>query len=83
MNNVMIDITCEFLFADDCELNAVSVCEIQHNVDKFAAACSKLRLTICAKKTEVMYQPAPGKAYKEPTITIDDTEINVVTKFNT
>ena len=27
-------------------------------------------LTISIKKTEVLYQPAPGKPYKEPTVTV-------------
>ena len=31
-------------------------------------ACDSYDLTISMKKTEVVYQPAPGKPYKEPNI---------------
>ena len=33
------------------------------------------------KKTEVVYQPAPGKPYKEPTITVKGQRLQVVDKF--
>ena len=33
------------------------------------------------KKTEVVYQPAPGKPYKEPTITMKGQRLQVVNKF--
>ena len=38
-------------------------------------------LTISIKKTEVVYQPAPGKPYKEPTITVKGQRLQVVDKF--
>ena len=59
-----------FLFADDCILNAASEADMQHSIDKFAKACNNFGLTISTKKTEVMHQPAPGKTYTEPYITI-------------
>ena len=31
--------------------------------------------------TEVVYQPAPGKPYKEPTITVKGQRLQVVDKF--
>ena len=34
-----------------------------------------------SKKTEVVYQPAPGKPYKEPTITVKAQRLQVVDKF--
>ena len=34
-----------------------------------------------SKKTEVVYQPAPGKPYKEPTITVKGQRLQVVDKF--
>ena len=34
-----------------------------------------------SKKTEVVYQPAPGKPYKEPTITVKCQRLQVVDKF--
>ena len=38
-------------------------------------------LTISTKKTEVVHQPAPGKPYKEPTITVNGQKLKVVDKF--
>ena len=34
-----------------------------------------------SKKAEVVYQPAPGKPYKEPTITVKGQRLQVVDKF--
>lgn len=55
---VMSDIINEFLFADDCALNTATEADMQHNIDKFSAACNNFGLTI---STEVMHQLAPGK----------------------
>ena len=33
------------------------------------------------KKTEVVHQPAPGKSYSEPTITVNGQKLQVVDKF--
>ena len=38
-------------------------------------------LTISINMTEVVYQPAPGKPYKEPTITVKGQRLQVVDKF--
>ena len=38
-------------------------------------------LTISTKKTEVVHQPAPGKPYDEPTITVNGQKLKVVDKF--
>ena len=38
-------------------------------------------LTISIKKTEVVYQLAPRKPYKEPTITMKGQRLQVVDKF--
>ncbi len=51
----------DFLFADNCALNASSAADMQCSVDKFSSACNNFGLTISIKKTEVLYQPAPGK----------------------
>ena len=61
---------CDFLFADDCALNASSEDEMQWNMDTFSSACDAFGLTISTKKTEVMFQPAPHTNYSDPTITI-------------
>ena len=37
---------------------------------KVSDSCDSYDLTISIKKTEVVYQLAPGKPYKEPTITL-------------
>ena len=47
---VMIDIIRNFLFADDCALNAAFECDMQRSVDKFAAAYSNFGLTISTKR---------------------------------
>ena len=60
----------DFLFADDCALNATSEADMQHSIGKFDKACNNFGLTISTKKTEVMHQPAQGKTYIEPNITI-------------
>ncbi|XP_076055151.1 uncharacterized protein LOC143033544 [Oratosquilla oratoria] len=56
----------DFLFADDCALNAIDEQEMQQHMDMFSSACDNFSLTISTKKTELMYQPAPGKQYQEP-----------------
>ena len=71
----------DFLFADDCALNAATEAEMQRGVDQFSEACNKFGLTISTKKTEVLHQPAPGKPYVEPNITINGQRLNAVAKF--
>ena len=44
--------------------------KMQKGVDQVSDSCDSYDLTISIKKTEVVYQPAPGKPYKEPTITV-------------
>ena len=39
------------------------------------------QLTISTKKTEVVHQPAPGKSYSEPTITVNGQKLQVFDKF--
>ena len=38
-------------------------------------------LKIIIKKTEVVYQPEPGKPYKEPIVTVKDQGLHLVDKF--
>ena len=71
----------DLLFADDCALNATSEPDMQCSVDTFSEACDNFGLTISTKKTEVMHQPAPGKTYVEPNITINGQSLNAVDKF--
>lgn len=78
---VSTDTINDFLFADDCALNATTEADMQHSVDLFSDACNNFGLTISTKKTEVMHQPAPGKPYVEPNITINGQRLNSADKF--
>ena len=50
-------------------------------VDQIPDSRDSYDLTISIKKTEVVYQPAPGKPYKEPTITVKGQQLQMVDKF--
>jgi len=71
----------DFLFADDCALNAGSETEMQVSMDKFSAACDNFGLTISTKKTEVMYQPSPSTPYQEPAIMVKGQKLQAVDQF--
>ena len=71
----------EFLFADDMAKGAPTEEKTHKGVDKVSDSCDRYDLTISIKKTEVVYQPAPGKPYKEPTITVKGQRLKVVDKF--
>ena len=77
----MSEIIKDFLFADDCALNAGSEEDMHESVDKFSTACSNFGLTISIKKTAVFYQPPPGKIISEPNITVHGSRLNVVQRF--
>ncbi len=78
---VSTDTISDFLFADDCAINASSEADLQHSVDKFSDACDNFELAISTKKTEVMYQPAPGRTYTEPNISVNGQRLSAVDKF--
>jgi len=59
-------------------LQAATEADMQCSVDKFYEACNNFGLTISTKKTEVMHQPAPGKPYAEPNITVNRQRLNAV-----
>ena len=61
----------DFLFPGECALNASNEQEMQAKMDSFSAACNNFGRTISTKKTEVMFQPAPGNQYHEPQITVN------------
>ena len=52
---VKTDIIDEFLFADNCALNATTKTNMQNSVVKFPVACENFGLTISIKNTEVMH----------------------------
>ena len=54
---------------------------MQKGVDQVSDSCDSYDLTISIKKTPVVYQPAPGKPYKEPTITVKGQRQQVVDEF--
>ena len=71
----------DFLFADDCALNATSEEDMQASMDLFSQACKNFGLTISIKKTEVLHQPAPGTDYIEPTIKCEGQTLPAAEKF--
>ena len=71
----------DFLFADDCALNASDVHEMQVEMDSLSAACNNFSLTISTKKTQVMFQPAPGNQYHEPKISVNGQTLQAVETF--
>ena len=71
----------KFLFADDMAKGSPTEENMQKGVDQVSDSCDSYDLTISIKKTEVVYQPAPGKPYKEPTITVNGQRLQVVDQF--
>ena len=69
-SKVQTEVLDEFLFADDMAKGAPTEEKMQKGVDQVSDSCDSYDLTISIKKTEVVHQPAPGKPYKEPTITM-------------
>ena len=74
-SKVQTEVLDEFLFADDMAKGAPTEEKMQKGVDQVSYSCDKYDLTISIKKTEVVHQPAPGKPYKEPTITVKGQEL--------
>jgi hypothetical protein len=71
----------ELLYADDADLVAHSLTDIQEIMDRLADDCTKFGLTISLGKTKVMYTPAPGDPYVEPDIYVHGTRLEVVKSF--
>ena len=80
-SKVQKEVLDKFLFADDMAKGAPTEEKMQNGVDQVSDSCDSYDLTIRIKKTEVVYQPAPGKPYKEPTITVKCQRLQVVDKF--
>ena len=70
-SKVQTDVVNNLFYADDLAENAKSEVNMQGAVDRMSKACDNFQLTISTKKTEVVHQPAPGKPYSEPTITLN------------
>ena len=81
-SKVQTDVVDKLLYVDDLAENAKSEEKIQGAVDRMSKTCDNFQLTISTKKkTEVVHQPAPGKPYSEPTITVNGQKLQVVDKF--
>ena len=71
----------ELIYADDMEKNAKTDKKMHDAMDRVSQACDNYDVTVSTKKTEVVYQPAPGKPYSETTITVNGQRLQVVDKF--
>ena len=80
-SKVQAEVLDEFLFADDMANGAPTEEKMQKGVDQVSDSCDSYNLTISIKKTEVVYQPAPGKPNKKSTVTVKDQRLQVVDKF--
>ena len=80
-SKVQTEVLNKFLFADEMAKGAPTEEKMQKGVDQVSYSCDSYDLAISIKKTEVVYQPAPGKPYKEPTITVKCQRLQVVDKF--
>ena len=72
---VQTDVLDELLYADDMDKNANTEAKMQRAMDQVSQSCDNYDLTISTKKTEVVHQPAPGKPYNEPTITVNGQKL--------
>ena len=69
-SRVPTEVLDEFLFADDMAKGAPTEERMQKGVDQVSNSRDSYDLAISIKKTEVIYQSAPGKPYKEPAIIV-------------
>ena len=80
-SKVQTEVLDEFLFADDMAKGAPTEETMQKGEDQVSDSCDSYDLTISIRNTEVVYQPASGKPFKEPTITMKGQRLQVVDKF--
>ena len=78
---VQTEVLGEFKFADDMANCAPTEEKMQEGVDQVSDSGESYDLTMSIKKTEVVYQPAPGKPYNEPSITVKGKQLQVEDKF--
>ena len=71
----------DFLFADDCALNASDEHKMQAEIDSFSTACNNFALTISTKKTEAIFRPAPGSQYHKPLMSVNGQTLLAVETF--
>ena len=65
------DVLDELLYADDTDKNASSEEKMQRAIDHVPQSCVNYDGNKQHKMTEFVHQPAPGKLYNEPTITVN------------
>ena len=65
ISKVQTDVLDELPCVDDMDKNASLEPKMQRAMDQVS-------LTISTKRTEIVHQPAPGKPYNEPTITVNE-----------
>ena len=80
-SKVQTEVLDEFLFADDMAKGAPTEEKMQKRCGSSMWFMWQLWSHNQHKKTEVVYQQAPGKPYKEPTITVKGQRLQVVDKF--
>ena len=80
-SKVQIDVVDKLLYAETLAENAKPEGKMKGAVDRMSKACDNFQFTISTKMTEVVHQPAPGKPYSEPTITVNGQNIQLVDKF--
>ena len=75
---VQTEVLDEFLFTENMAKGAPTEEKLQKGVDQVSDSCDTSQ---SASKRQVVYQPAPRKPYKEPTITVKGKRLQVVDKF--
>ena len=70
-----------FLLSDNMPKGTPTEENIKKGVSQVSDSSESYDLTNSIKKTEVVYQPAQGKPYKEPTISVKGQRLQVVDKF--
>ena len=80
-SKVQTEVLDKFLFANDTTKSAPTEEKKQKGVDQVSDSSDSYDLIIRIKNTEVVYHPAPGNPYKEPTITVKGQRVQVVDKF--
>ena len=71
----------EFIFADDMAKVLQQKRKCKKVWIKYLIYVTAMISQSASKTTEVVYQLAPGKPYKEPTITVKGQRLQVVDKF--
>ena len=61
-----------------CALNTGNEADMQRSMDLLSTPCDNFGLTISTKKTEVMYQPMPGKPYQELNVKVNNQKLILI-----